>query len=106
MTTTTAAGAPLTLEVMTCDDRFWITVQFDGDPDTAGANALDYFRRKAAQYARPDRWGGGIGRPILTSDGPISDALADYLFPTCVHGMSADLCADPVNHYPSDRALY
>lgn len=28
--------------------------------------------------------------------------LWSRLFPLCHHGLSLDLCADPVNHYPRD----
>jgi hypothetical protein len=37
-------------------------------------------------------------------DNPISNGwenLYELLYPTCDHGLSASLCADPINHYPA-----
>jgi len=42
-------------------------------------------------------------------DEPVPDecgSLLDYLYPKCDHGLSASLCADPVNHYPPDNASW
>ena len=38
-------------------------------------------------------------------DRPVPDEaerILGVLYPKCDHGLSAHLCADPINHYPSD----
>lgn len=34
---------------------------------------------------------------------PWTAELEEYFYPSCHHGMSLWLCADPVNHYPADN---
>lgn len=80
----------------------WIKVTVADTPE-ADAAAADFFRRVCV-YPRPDgeKYHVACLDPQQTEDNsaPLGEALAAYLFPTCEHGMSAQLCYGP-DHYPS-----
>lgn len=68
-------------------------VRFDG-PD-AEERALAYVEaRWSTHHVGAVEW-----EPFSFAAFP---RLADKLYPLCDHGLSLDLCADPINHYPPD----
>lgn len=108
---TVATGTPVTtpfkLEMHICDQRRSYFVTFYRECD-----AVAFIRRhqdlnegllNAGVYS-----GGYAWFPLEDSPVPGQwDALYHLLFPTCEHGMSADLCWGP-NHYPTadeERAM-
>lgn len=77
----------------------WIKVTVAPTPE-ADAAAAAFFAR-ATKYT--------VGAPYNVchvdeeTTGPLGDKLMDFFYPTCEHGLSADLCAGP-QHYPYDDA--
>lgn len=68
-------------------------VRFDGPQ--AETWALDYIAARSSTHAAYDvMW-----TPFSYDQFP---TLAEWLHPTCVHGLSEALCEDPINHW-SDR---
>lgn len=69
----------------------WVKVIVADTPEADAAAAAFFARTGHAAH---------VDEEATTNLGP---AMTDVFFPTCVHGMSAHLCADPINHYPPDR---
>jgi hypothetical protein len=46
-----------------------------------------------------EAWDAQFARKVI--DVPIDDDSFDYETEDCPHGLSASLCADPINHYPA-----
>lgn len=101
---TVPTGAPVAepfkLEMHICDQRRSYFVEFHRECDV-----ITFIRRhEEANEAllNAGTYGGGYAwSPV--EDSPVPEqwaALCDLLFPTCEHGMSADLCWGP-NHYPT-----
>jgi hypothetical protein len=91
----------LTIDVRACDGSWFTSVTFHGDTETASRNAIAFLERKDAQHRRHD----GLGQIVWDlATGEPSDDLAAFLWPSCEHGMSAQLCAGP-GHYPSDDQI-
>jgi hypothetical protein len=78
----------------------WIKVTVADTPE-ADAAAAEFFRRVCV-YPRPDgeKYHVACIDEEASTPGVLGEALAEYFFPTCEHGMSAQLCYGP-NHYPS-----
>lgn len=68
----------------------WVRVDVADTPE-ADAAAAAFFRRNSHEAAYVDE-------ELTTDLGPEMEAV---FFPTCDHGMSAQLCYGP-DHYPSD----
>jgi hypothetical protein len=88
METLFEAPAPITLEVHNCKARRSILVGFASEEQ-----ALEFCQARRSTHAVYEV-------ETLPVDDKFS-ALIDYLYPTCPHGMSESLCADPINHYPA-----
>lgn len=102
------AEAPFRLEVHICDERRSYEVEFVTEDQV-----LDFIARKTqdAEAWRAETgaafWQGGHAYHELEGD-PIPegwDRLYALLYPTCEHGLSADLCAG-YGHYPMDHPAY
>lgn len=80
------------LEAVVCATSHYYDVIFEG-PNAEGM-ALDYIDQRGRTHAFhvPDE------HPLPAR----YERLWDYLFPSCDHGLSLWLCADPINHYPPD----
>lgn len=82
----------LTLVAYHCANGVGYRVTFEGP--RVERRALRWMNRKAATHAF-----------ALDEEYPVPRwciRLWDRLFPLCHHGLSLDLCADPINHYPRD----
>lgn len=81
---------PIVLDVHVCDQRRSYKATFATEDQ-----ALAFCRARGATHA--------IG-PWDPETFPWDEvpALDAYFNPTCHHGLSQWLCADPVNHYPPD----
>lgn len=84
----------------------WIKVTVANTPE-ADAAAAAFFKRACA-WPRPD----GEKYHVATLDlegtdnpAPIGEALSDYFFPTCEHGMSADLCSGPEHFMTREQEM-
>ena len=76
----------ITFDVIRCTDNHTYRVTFATDEQ-----AFAYLRPLGATHA----W-------FLTDElAEVSDTMADFLWPSCEHGLSAWLCAGPM-HYPAD----
>lgn len=79
----------VTLATSRVKDNHHVTITFPNEDV-----ALAWIKRHKSTHAiaeDPDR-------PIPEE----SERLLDILHPKCEHGLSASLCADPINHYPPD----
>lgn len=89
---TTTAAEPVAVVWMTTQGGWgaWVKVTVANTPEADKA-AAEFFRRSnEPRHVDED----------LTTPDALGDELSDVLFPTCEHGMSADLCTGP-DHYPS-----
>jgi hypothetical protein len=82
------AESVIALESHHCKNRRSIIVEFASEDQ-----ALEYAEARRSTHAVHE-----------LEDSPIDDRFArliNYLYPTCPHGLSESLCADPINHYPA-----
>jgi hypothetical protein len=107
MTTTLATEIPFALSVYTSVDNRCYRVEFH-----TAADARAFMERTDARDAELNVEAGTahtwtrryhVYEPADLGEGWTDEALND-LFPTkeCPHGLSADLCEDPINHYLPD----
>jgi hypothetical protein len=96
MTATTATAAD-TVAYLTRDGGWgaWVRVTVASTPE-ADAAAAAFFRRASTLAT------GHAAHVDEEGSAGIGPAMLDVFFPTCEHGLSAHLCADPINHYPAD----
>lgn len=87
--------ADIVLEVHVCDQRRSYKATFATEDQ-----ALAFIAPRGMTHAISE-W--DPENPTVTKEN--APRLFDRLYPTCVHGMSAWLCADPINHYPSDAQM-
>lgn len=100
-----ADADPLTIEVHVCDERRSFIVSFDGPAAHAEATALRYMDHLNEQAKHAGYTWGNYAFHLDESNPPSPEQfpkLYDRLFPLCGHGMSLDLCEDPINHYGRD----
>lgn len=93
MTKTASPAESIALEIHICDQRRSYLAHFEG-PDA---------ETMALQFIEPR----GMTHAIYELESEPFDyyrypKLYDFLYPTCEHGLSANLCAGP-SHYPLDN---
>lgn len=79
----------IALRATVCDRNQSYVVRFATD-----AQAVEYIARKGSTHAFSE-----------LEEEPVPEDAAgtlEALYPSCHHGLSLWLCADPVNHYPAD----
>jgi hypothetical protein len=95
----------IALNVHICDQRRSYVVRFDGPQAEAHAVAFITKRREAKG---PNGYGNHsiteleeepIDFAALYGSNQATGPLYDLLYPTCPHGMSADLCYGPQHYY-------
>lgn len=79
------------LQATRCDTNATYTVTFCTE-----AQAVEFYDRKKATHAFAEC----EDAPLTVAAAP---SLLEALYPSCPHGLSLWLCADPINHYPADR---
>lgn len=79
-----------------CGWGAWIKVTVADTPE-ADAAAAAWFRRATEYHGYRDYHTATVDEAASTA---LGTAMAEFLFPTCEHGMSAALCMGP-DHYPS-----
>lgn len=85
----------------------WVKVTVAATPE-ADAAAAAFFRRACFYDAAKGGSDYAVAHVVEEETTHLGEALADYFFPTCEHGMSLSLCMGP-DHFPSaeqERALW
>lgn len=74
----------------------WIKVTVASTPEADKA-AAEFFKRATAYHGYRDYHTACVDEQASSA---LGEALAEFFFPTCEHGMSAALCMGP-DHYPT-----